>query len=340
MSSDRTTLRVEPGRMAALARLPLFFSLHGKRAVIAGGGAAAAWKAELLAAAGAVVAVYADEISSAMTDLAADPVYGRGRVRVTRRTWRAEDLSGAAIAIGEFADEAAAAVFCTAARTGGVPVNVIDRPAFCDFSFGAVVNRSPLVVGISTDGAAPAFAQAIRSTVEAVLPAGFAAWAAAAARWRDAVKHSGLSFAGRRRFWQRFAVLALRRSDRPPGEADLHRLMTGVDAAMAERGTVTTVCVDPAQPDLLTLRAVRALRAADVVIFDDRVPHETLDFARREARKIRLGGAGDGAPRSRREAEALAADLARQGRRVVVMDSLHRAAGLAGAIDPGLSSAA
>ena len=67
----------------------------------------------------------------------------------------------------------------------GVPVNVIDKPAFCDFSFGAIVNRSPLVIGISTDGAAPVFAQAIRAKLEALLPNGFAHWAQAAAQWRS-----------------------------------------------------------------------------------------------------------------------------------------------------------
>ena len=75
-------------------------------------------------------------------------------------------------------------LFAAAARAVGVPVNVIDKPAFCDFAFGAIVNRSPLVIGISTDGAAPVFAQAIRAKLEALLPKGFADWAAAAARWR------------------------------------------------------------------------------------------------------------------------------------------------------------
>ena len=95
-----------------------------------------------------------------------------------------EDLTGAAVAVGAFEDDASAAAFAAAARAAGVPVNVIDKPAFCDFSFGAIVNRSPLVIGISTDGAAPVFAQAIRAKLEALLPQGFAGWAAAAGRWR------------------------------------------------------------------------------------------------------------------------------------------------------------
>ena len=102
--------------------------------------------------------------------------------------WSAENFADAAVAVGAFEDDQGADKFAAAARTAGVPVNVIDKPAFCDFSFGAIVNRSPLVIGISTDGAAPVFAQAIRAKLEALLPNGFAGWAAAAARWRSAVK--------------------------------------------------------------------------------------------------------------------------------------------------------
>ena len=158
-------------RIAPLARLPLFFALSGKRVVVAGDGAAVAWKAELLAAAGA-------------------------RVDVIGRSWTSADLRGAALAIGGFDDDETAAEFAAAARDLGVPVNVIDRPAFCDFSFGAIVNRSPLVIGISTDGAAPVFAQAIRARIEALLPQGFSRWVEAAARWRGAVKAFGAVVCG------------------------------------------------------------------------------------------------------------------------------------------------
>src|ERR1019366_3946640 len=115
----------------------------------------------------------------------------------------------AAVAMGAFDDDESAAMFAEAARTWGVPVNVIDKPAFCDFSFGSIVNRSPLVIGISTDGAAPVFAQAIRAKLEALIPLGFARWAAAARRWRRAVQTSGLSFPARRRFWQVFTAQAV-----------------------------------------------------------------------------------------------------------------------------------
>ncbi len=103
--------------------------------------------------------------------------------------------------------------FAAAARAAGVPVNVIDRPAFCDFSFGAIVNRSPLVIGISTDGAAPVFGQAIRAKIEALIPKGFARWAEAARAWRPRVQALALPFRGRRNFWEKFTDRAVAAPD-------------------------------------------------------------------------------------------------------------------------------
>src|SRR4029078_13586551 len=90
------------------------------------------------------------------------------------------------------------------ARRAGVPVTVIDRKAFCSFRFGAVVNRSPLVVGISTDGAAPVCERAIRSRIEALPPAGFARWVAEAKPWRGELRGVNLGPAALRRFCERF----------------------------------------------------------------------------------------------------------------------------------------
>ena len=303
--------------MEPLARLPVFLALDGKRAVLAGGSAAAVWKAELLSAAGARVDVYAAEVSDDMAAIVAEPP--RGVVTVHARAWAASDLTGAAVAIGAFDDDAAASAFAAAARATGVPVNVIDRPAFCDFAFGAIVNRSPLVIGISTDGAAPVFAQAVRAKLEAMLPKGFAAWAAAAQRWRAAVKTSGLPFAGRRKFWQLFTAHAVRNADRAPADADFERFMTEVQGqgAAVEAGTVTLVGAGPGDPELLTLRAVRALQSADVILFDDLVSRDVLDFARREARKMLVGKTGFGPSCKQEDINALMVALAKQGKRVV-----------------------
>jgi uroporphyrin-III C-methyltransferase/precorrin-2 dehydrogenase/sirohydrochlorin ferrochelatase len=317
MNTSRRPLEAGPGRMSALARLPVFLALEGKRAVLAGGSAAAAWKAELLAAAGAQVDVYATETSDELLQVAADPP--RGAVAINRRGWTADNLKGAAVAIGAFENDADAAEFAAAARSFGVPVNVIDKPAFCDFAFGAIVNRSPLVIGISTDGAAPVFAQAIRAKLEALLPKGFADWAAAAARWRSAVKASGLSFSGRRKFWQVFTAHAVANPDSEPSQRDFDRFVAEVKGlgTAVENGSVTLVGAGPGDPELLTLRAVRALQSADVILFDDLVSHDVLDFARREARKMLVGKTGFGPSCKQEDINALMVSLAKQGKRVV-----------------------
>src|SRR5580704_9239829 len=225
-------------RMEALARLPVFFALAGKRTIVAGGSAAAAWKIELLSAAGAHVDVYAvepsDEVIAAAQ--AAD-------VTLHRAAIAAADFAGAALAVGAFDDEATAADFSARARTAGVAVNVVDRPALSDFSFGTIVNRSPLVVGISTDGAAPVFAQAIRAKIEAMIPLGFAGWADAARRWRAAVKTSGLSFGGRRRFWQLFTGYAVANPGQAPETTDFDALMRAAqrEGEAVDHGSVTLV---------------------------------------------------------------------------------------------------
>jgi uroporphyrin-III C-methyltransferase/precorrin-2 dehydrogenase/sirohydrochlorin ferrochelatase len=339
--------------MGELARLPIFLALRGKRAVVAGGTPGAAWKAELLSAAGAAVDVYTGAPSDELIHVAENAL--PGAIVIRPRGWRPEDLSGAAIAIGAFDDDEEARAFADAARCSGVPVNVIDKPAFSDFAFGSIVNRSPLVIGISTDGAAPIFAQAIRAKLEALLPKGFADWAAVAARWRPAVKASGLSFAGRRKFWQLFTERAVTHPDHKPSNAELDRMIADVGhlGPKVDSGSVTLVGAGPGDPELLTLRAVRALQAADVILFDDLVSREVLDFARREARKMLVGKTGHGPSCRQEDINALMVGLAKSGKRVVRLKggdpmifgraseeiAACRAAGISVEVVPGITAA-
>jgi uroporphyrin-III C-methyltransferase / precorrin-2 dehydrogenase / sirohydrochlorin ferrochelatase len=308
----RTPSEARPPRMEALARLPVFYALAGKRAVVAGGSTAAAWKAELLSAAGATVDVYAGDPGEEMIEIAAQE-----GVLLHRRAIAAADLDRAAMAIGAFEDNAEAAEFATLARRAGVPVNVIDKPAFCDFAFGAIVNRSPLVIGISTDGAAPVCGQAIRAKLESLIPRGFARWAEAAQRWRPRVQALALSFRERRAFWEQFTARAVGEPDRAPENSDIATLMAEVRGAAAGAGSVALVGAGPGDPELLTLRAVRALQSADVILIDDLVSPQVLDFARREARKMLVGKAGHGPACQQSEINDLMVKLAKAGKRVV-----------------------
>jgi uroporphyrin-III C-methyltransferase/precorrin-2 dehydrogenase/sirohydrochlorin ferrochelatase len=312
--TTRTPSEARTPRMEPLARLPVFYALAGKRAVVAGGSAAAAWKVELLAAAGAAVDVYADEQpSEELTDLARQTP----TVRIHPREIEGADLERATLAVGAYEYDTEAAAFAALARHAGVPVNVIDKPAFCDFSFGAIVNRSPLVIGISTDGAAPVFGQAIRAKLEALIPRGFARWAEAARQWRPRVQALALSFRERRRFWERFTERAVADPDRAPATSDIDALMSETRGASSSTGSVALVGAGPGDPELLTLRAVRALQSADAILIDDLVSPQVLDFARREAKKMMVGKTGHGPACRQSEINELMIKLAKSGKRVV-----------------------
>jgi uroporphyrin-III C-methyltransferase/precorrin-2 dehydrogenase/sirohydrochlorin ferrochelatase len=352
VNSRRKPLETSPAGLEPLAILPVFIKLQRRRAVLAGGGAGAAWKARLLAAAGAHVDVFAPALSEEMRGAPAETV--AGSIAIHERGWRPADLVGAAFAVAASDDERDCAAFSSAARAAGAIVNAVDRPHLCDVQFGAIVNRSPLVVGISTDGAAPAFGQAIRSRIEGLLPRGFARWAAAAKAWRDKLVAGIADFSVRREAWRRFAERALREPDRAPGDEDLADLLaTAGRVGEGRRGSVVLVGAGPGDPELLTLKAVRALRLADVILYDDLVAPTIHDYARREARMILVGKTGHGPSCRQGDINALMVKLARDGRRVVRLkggDPLIfgraaeeidacRAAGVPVTLIPGITSA-
>lgn len=359
MPSDETAAQpgrrpqvVPPARIAPLAALPLFHKLAGRRVVLVGNGDGVAWKAEVLAAAGAVVELYATAPSDALVAVV-DGQSGPGRIALHRRPWSTDVFDGAALAVGDVESEAEARAFRCAARFAGVVVNVVDKPAFCDVQFGSIVNRSPLVVGISTDGAAPVFGQAIRARIEALLPDGLRRWAEAARAWRPAVQALDLPFRQRRRAWEAFTARALAHPEDAPTERDRQALLAGADPGRAAGGMVTFVGAGPGDPELLTLKAVRVLQSADVILHDDLVDPAVLDLARREARRVAVGKRGGRASVAQDDIVAALVAEAEAGRYVVrlkggdptVFGRLSpeldacRAAGIPVAVVPGVTAA-
>jgi uroporphyrin-III C-methyltransferase/precorrin-2 dehydrogenase/sirohydrochlorin ferrochelatase len=313
-----------PARIASLPNLPLFHKLAGRKVVVVGSSEGADWKAELLAAAGADV--------------------------VRPRRWTADDLAGAALAVADLPDEAEAVHFAAAARAAGVPVNLVDRPALCDVQFGTIVNRNPIVLAISTDGAAPMLGQSIRARIESVLPLGLSAWTKAAKAWRPRLKERLGRFADRRAFWQRFTDAAWVHVDRAPDEGDFETLLQSRAPAA---GSVTLVGAGPGDPELLTLKAVRALQAATMILYDDLVGPDVLELARREAKRIAVGKKGRGPSCKQSDINARIVELARAGETVVRLKggdplifgraseeiAACRAAGVPVSIVPGISAA-
>ena len=262
LTTTHTPAEARPPRMEPLARLPVFFALEGRRAVVAGGTPGAAWKAELLVGrrrrrSRSMPPSPSDE----MLALAVDPP--RGAIVIHRRDMDGRRHCRRRHRRRRLRERRRGARFSAAARAAGVPVNVIDKPKFCDFAFGAIVNRSPLVIGISTDGAAPVFGQAIRGKLEALIPRGFAQWAEAARRWR--AERAGLGPVVQRAA----AVLAAlhrargdpsRRARRRQFDYDVLLQRTRAEGERVEQGSVTLVGAGPGDPELAD--AARGARAA------------------------------------------------------------------------------
>ncbi|WP_345820034.1 siroheme synthase CysG [Methylobacterium fujisawaense] len=350
LRAARAPRETKAAGLEPLAVLPVFVPLRGKRVVLAGSSGGAPWKVKVLAAAGAHVDVYAPDPGEELRAVPGEIV--DGHVTLHERAWTPDDLWGAAFCIGALEDEAECVAFVVAARGAGAIVNAVDRPHLCDVKFGAIVNRSPLVVGISTEGAAPVFGQTVRARIEAMLPRGFARWVGAARDWRDGVTARFHGFAERRAFWERFTDRAFAEPDRAPSDTDLAELLGETEAA-PKGGAVTLVGAGPGDAELLTLKALRALRNADVILYDDLVAPEILDYARREARTMLVGKTGHGPSCRQDDINALMVQLARSGKQVVRLKSgdplvfgrageeieACRAAGIPVTVIPGVSAA-
>jgi uroporphyrin-III C-methyltransferase/precorrin-2 dehydrogenase/sirohydrochlorin ferrochelatase len=322
LPNDRAS---KPQRVAALATLPLFWTLKGKRVVVAGGSDGAAWKAELLAACGAEVHVHAPhrELGDGFLDLFARGAADEdGSLVHHDQPWHDGIFADAALAIADCDDDHEAEAFFTAARLAGVPVNVIDKPHFCQFQFGSIVNRSPVVVAISTDGAAPILAQAIRRRIETLLPPAIKRWAGIAQAIRERVNARLQPGAQRRTFWERFVDRAFVAT---PEEGVEARLMVEMERLATPRpaiGRVTIVGAGPGDAELLTLKAIRALQAADVILYDERISNDVLELARREAKRILVSQPSSDASDARHDDRGdLMVTLAKAGKRVVRLQS-------------------
>jgi uroporphyrin-III C-methyltransferase/precorrin-2 dehydrogenase/sirohydrochlorin ferrochelatase len=298
------------------------------------------WKAELLAAAGAEVLVLAGDGGDC------EKFEAIASLTVLRRGWTPGDLAGAVLAVADPAGRDEALSFVAAARAAGVPVNIIDQTDLCDVQFGTIVNRSPIVLAISTGGAAPMLGQSIRARIEAVLPLDLSAWAQAAKALRPRLKAEVKSFRDRRAFWERFVERAW--AGGSPGDVEAL-----IEPDRRRHGRVTLVGAGPGDPELLTLKAVRALQSATTILYDDLVGPEILELARREARRVAVGKTGRGPSCRQSDISAQMVALALAGETVVRLkggDPLVfgrateeidacRAAGIEVTIVPGISAA-
>jgi len=295
--------------------LPIFLDVKDKPCLVVGGGETAARKIASLRRARAHVRVVSPQLIEQVRELAA-----AGEIEHSHRPFQDSDLSSCALAIAATNDSTVNRRIARIAREQGIPVNVVDQPSECSFIMPSVVDRSPVVVAISTSTASPVLARLLRSRLESVIPAGYGRLGELCGRYRDAVKARFANRRDRRRFWDRVLQGAV-------AERVFSGQLEEADAAMERElaageptegmGEVYLVGAGPGDPDLITFRALRLMQQADVVVYDRLVAKPILDMVRQDARRIYVGKERDNHVMRQEEINRLLADLAKKGHRVV-----------------------
>lgn len=306
----------EPATDGALPYLPVFMGLKNRLCLVIGEGELASVKMALLRRAGARVRLVASAPEPILDAPLRDP-------QVTRLDGplAAEHFHDIVLAIDASGDDAVNARSTRLAKAAGVPINVADRTHLCDFILPAILDRSPVVVAVSTGGLAPAVARLIRQRLERAIPPGIARVVEVASGLRQRVAERLSAPRLRAAFWDRLF-------DGAPGELALagevdeanqaaERLLDTMAGDRGGTGSVFLVGAGPGDPDLLTLRALRLIQSADVILHDLLVNPAILDMGRREALKICTGKRSGRHSMPQDEINALILEHARQGRMVV-----------------------
>ncbi|ARN75777.1 siroheme synthase CysG [Oceanicoccus sagamiensis] len=295
--------------------LPLYFQLQEKPCVIIGGGAVALRKATLLHKSGAIIYIVAHEVLPELQQLAES---SGGRVRIG--DYSAADIEGRFLIIAATDDATLNQQVSEDAHQRQVPVNVVDSPELCSVILPAIIDRSPLVIAVSSGGKSPVLARMLRSKIESLIPAAYGRLANLVGGFRDKVKLSYTTVDERKNFWE--DVL-----DGPIAEMVFAGKESTAKEMLAQRldeepvemikGEVYLVGSGPGDPDLLTFKALRLMQKADVVLYDRLVADQIMELTRRDAEKIYVGKQRSDHAVPQDDINQMLVTLAKQGKRVL-----------------------
>jgi uroporphyrin-III C-methyltransferase / precorrin-2 dehydrogenase / sirohydrochlorin ferrochelatase len=295
---------------------PVFFDLGAQKVLIVGGGEVALRKVSLLERTGALITVVAPQIAPELMERAA-----AGKLKLAIREFAADDLDGARLVIVATSHRAVNRWIANLCESRNVPVNVVDDREASRFIVPAIIDRDPVLVAISTGGTSPVLARRLRERLEALIPKRIGELASWLRALRRITRQKLRDTDERRRFFE--AVVdgqAARRfieGDRTGAQRIAQQLLATTSTAPRAVGEVTLVGAGPGDPELLTLKALRALQDADVILHDRLVSAAVLDLARRDATRICVGKAAGNVGSTQEEINALLIEHANQGRRVV-----------------------
>ena len=301
-----------------MEHLPIFLHISGKRALIVGSGVIAARKADLLLRAGSDLTVVTTELGQELIKMADERSFTH-----QVRALIASDLEGCVVAFGCSDDDSVNAHLCQLAADAGVMVNVPDQGESCDFTMPAIVDRSPLLIAISSGGASPLLVRQLKARFETTIPAAYGRLAEFAGSYRDRIKKLIPNLTRRRRFWEAMVsgpVAEHLFSNQVEQASELMETQL-LDAAQKgdkpPEGEVYLVGTGPGDPDLLTFRALRLMQQADVVLYDRLIGDGILNLVRRDAERIYVGKLKNNHTVPQEEIGHMLIRLAQQGKRVL-----------------------
>ena len=295
---------------------PVYLNIKNQPCLVVGGGEVATRKAGMILQAGGKVTVVSPDLTDSLQELV-----DAGKVTHIAEKFRPEHLSDVTLVIAATDDRATNVAVSETAKQQRIPVNVVDNPELCSFIMPSVIDRSPLVIAISSGGTSPVLARVVRAKLEAFIPAAYGRLAQFAASFRDQVKQH-IQPAKRRIFWEKVlqgpvAEMVLSGQDQEARDELAKILADDSRDATAPRGEVYLVGGGPGNPDLLTFRALRLMQQADVVVYDHLVSPAVLELARRDAERIYVGKERAKHTMRQENINELLVRLAKEGKRVL-----------------------
>ncbi len=294
---------------------PAFLNLQGRPCLVVGAGDVALRKARLLLSAGADISVVAPETSSAFSAF-----LDKNPMRMARRKFQASDVNGNWLVVSATGDTSVERAVYEASADAGVFCNGVDDKSHCSYITPGIVDRSPIVIAISSGGTAPVLARKLRGKIEMLLPKDLGRLASLASRWRARVSERIDNLLGRRRFWENVfdgPVTAHAIGGHvDKAEQEMARLLLDFERSPPQPGEAWLVGAGPGDPELLTVRAVQIMQAADVILHDRLVSQDVLALARRDADLISVGKMPGCRVNSQDEINAMLVSLVASGKRV------------------------
>ncbi|MBC8945448.1 MULTISPECIES: siroheme synthase CysG [Xenorhabdus] len=297
--------------------LPLFVELKSRAVLLIGGGEVASRKAGLLLRAGAVLTIVAPELHPELQQR-----HQKGELEWLQGAFHTDYLNGVFLVIAATDDHSSNQYVFAEANRRAILVNVVDDQSLCSAIFPSIIDRSPVMVAVSSAGKSPVLTRLLREKLESLLPFHLGTMAEIAGRWRNQVKQSLTSLRQRRYFWEkafngRFATLVANGQLQQAEEQLDQQLRDEQLKQTSKRGELVLVGAGPGDPGLLTLKGLQVIQQADVVLYDHLVSAEILELVRRDADKICVGKRAGCHSVAQEETNALIVKLAQQGKKVV-----------------------